>query len=259
MGVSPTGAVKPNGTDFWWDSFPGNTGNCWYGNKAAPGSSVTTSPLLLPDCANGSDPGSSVGIGDIPNESELIACLAGFTVSGYPDGDPNTCTWTATPAQPSSRTAAASQGLSSAAQAADAQMFANTCAAGLSPRLCSAYAGLLPDPTVGFGWAETALDRFLPASTAEAATSPHRLSTYTCDWWRTADQADRLAIVQRIRAMATAPINGGATNTYGYGAGLSDTRAMTLFESRCSTAGVGPFALYKLYGAAAPFAAYTGG
>ena len=65
-------------------------------------------------------------------------------------------------------------------------------------------------------------------------------------------------MVQRIRHYATRPINGDATNVYGYGAGLSDTRAMELFESRCSTFGVGPFALYKLYGAAAPFAAYGG-
>ena len=31
---------KPNGVDFWWDAFPGNTGNCWWGNKAAPGKTV---------------------------------------------------------------------------------------------------------------------------------------------------------------------------------------------------------------------------
>ena len=37
MGVAPDGAVQPNGTDFWWDAFPGNTGNCWWGNIAAPG------------------------------------------------------------------------------------------------------------------------------------------------------------------------------------------------------------------------------
>ena len=28
MGVAPDGSRQPNGTDFWWDSFPTNTGNC---------------------------------------------------------------------------------------------------------------------------------------------------------------------------------------------------------------------------------------
>jgi hypothetical protein len=45
------------------------------------------------------------------------------------------------------------------------------------------------------------------------------------------------------------------TTSQGYGAGMSDTRAMALFESRCSTFEAGPFALYKIYGAAAPFSA----
>jgi hypothetical protein len=253
MGVSPTGKVRPNGTDFWWDSFPGNTGNCWYGNKAAPGKSVSTSPLLLPSCANGADPGSSIGTGDIPNETELVACLAGFTVAGYPDGDPNTCSWTVDPAKPGS---ARSTGV--ATEAANVDLLASTCAAELAPRLCGAYAGLLPEARTGFGWADIALERLLPPSTAPAATSRRPLSSYTCDWWRTADEADRLALVQRIRTMATGAINGDATNVYGYGAGMSDTRAMELLESRCSTFGTGPFALYKLYGAAAPFAAFTG-
>ena len=58
-------------------------------------------------------------------------------------------------------------------------------------------------------------------------------------------------MVQRIAHFATLPVNA----PYGYGSGMSDTRAMVLFESRCSTAYAGPFALYKLYGAAAPFSA----
>jgi hypothetical protein len=42
---------------------------------------------------------------------------------------------------------------------------------------------------------------------------------------------------------------------YGYGAGMSDGRAAMLFDDRCSFFGAGPFALYKIYGAAAPFSA----
>jgi hypothetical protein len=252
MGVSPAGQVKPNGTDFWWDNFPGNTGNCWYGNKAATGTSVTSSPLLLPSCANGTDPSSSIGTGDVLNETELAACLAGFTVAGYPDGDPNTCTWTVTPGSPSG-----ARSTDAAYQAPNADLLASTCAADLSPRLCSAYAGLLPEVGPGLAWSSPALERFLAVSSAPTATSQRPLSQYTCDWWRLADHDNRVALVQRIRHYATQPINGDATNVYGYGSGMSDTRAMELFESRCSTAGVGAFALYKLYGAAAPFAAYS--
>jgi hypothetical protein len=102
MGIAPNGDVKPNGTDFWWDNYPGNTGNCWFSNKAAPGKSITSSPPapLLPDCNNGQDPSTSTGNGIPPNnEAELVQCLAGFSTVGY---DPNACPWFVTPPKPSS-------------------------------------------------------------------------------------------------------------------------------------------------------------
>jgi hypothetical protein len=100
MGVAPNGSYQPNGTDFWWDSFPGNTGNCWFANKPATGHSITSSPPppLLPNCNNGQSPGSSVGTGYAPNEEELVQCLAGFSATGY---DPNVCPWFKTPPKPS--------------------------------------------------------------------------------------------------------------------------------------------------------------
>jgi len=100
MGISLNGASLPNGTDFWWDSFPGNTGNCWFANVPAPGKSITSSPPppLLPNCNNGQNPGSSVGTGYPPNEAELVQCLAGFSTGGY---DPNLCPWFKTPPKPS--------------------------------------------------------------------------------------------------------------------------------------------------------------
>jgi hypothetical protein len=100
MGVAPDGSSKPNGTDFWWDSFAGNTGNCWFANKAAPGKSITSSPPspLLPDCANGTNPGMSVGLGNPGNEAELTSCFAAFTANGY---DSSSCPWFSTPAKPS--------------------------------------------------------------------------------------------------------------------------------------------------------------
>lgn len=255
MGVSPSGQVKPNGTDFWWDNFPSNTGNCWFDNTAAPGASIVSSPLLLPDCSNGTDASTSVGHGDVPNESELVACLAGFTVSGYPAGDPNTCTWSKTPAEPGSGPLPVSPGAGETVQKANAEMFASVCAAGLSPRLCAAYDGLLPSVAAGPQWFYQAVEWLLPKTTASSTTSTRPLGTYTCSWWRRADESKRLGMVQRIRSYGTQPINGDATNVYGNGAGLSDTRAMSLLESRCSTFQAGPFALYKIYGAAAPFSA----
>jgi hypothetical protein len=94
MGVAPNGAKKLNGTDFWWDSFPKTTGNCWYGNIPAAGKSITSSPSPLPNCANGTNPGSSVGTGAPANESELLNCFADVS-----NGTHN-CPWFKTPPRP---------------------------------------------------------------------------------------------------------------------------------------------------------------
>jgi hypothetical protein len=96
MGIAPDGSYQPNGTDFWWDSFPGNTGNCWFDNTTAANHSITTSPDPLPDCNGGKDPSSSVGTGSA-NEAELGQCLVGFSAVGY---DPSACPWFKTPAKP---------------------------------------------------------------------------------------------------------------------------------------------------------------
>ena len=261
MGVSPKGKVLPNGTDFWWDNFPGNTGNCWWDNTGADGGAVSTSPAILPSCADGTQPELSVGFGDVVNEGELAACLAGYTVSGYPNGNSDLCDWTATPDRPGRTSSAASDGSRSAqiGQADQVAFLGATCGAGLSPRLCGFVASLQSGaPTGLFGF--PFVDRDLPTTALSRVNSTTPLGSITCSWWRQAGEDQRLGMVQRIRAMATAPINGtaGDATRFGYGSGLSDTRAMELFEGRCSTFGAGPFALYKIYGAAAPFAAYTG-
>ena len=103
MGVAPNGTVKPNGTDFWWDDYPTNTGNCWYHNTAAPGAQVTTSPSNLPNCNNGADPSTSIGTGDPANEAELASCFAGIEAGG--GYNPALCAWFATPPKPSSSNA----------------------------------------------------------------------------------------------------------------------------------------------------------
>jgi hypothetical protein len=106
MGVAPDGGSAPNGLDFWWDSFPGNTGNCWYGNTGAPGSAVTTSPAVLPGCKNGTDPGTSVGIGNAVNQVELYACFGAITLT-YNDPKTVLCPWFKKPPRPGGASASA--------------------------------------------------------------------------------------------------------------------------------------------------------
>jgi hypothetical protein len=103
----------PNGVDFWWDEFPTNRWNCWYGNVGSDGTadSVTGSgqagrmpglpPNPLPDCGGGDSPEESVGMGDVAKELYLIDCSSG------PDDDtgPLACDWWASPARPGSAAA----------------------------------------------------------------------------------------------------------------------------------------------------------
>ena len=93
MGTRPDGTADPNGTDFWWDQFAGNRGNCWFRNYAPK--PITTDPSPLPDCDDGKDPGSSVGTGNVKNQSELSGCLAAY------EFDQNgACPWFNTPPEP---------------------------------------------------------------------------------------------------------------------------------------------------------------
>jgi hypothetical protein len=246
MGVSPDNEVKPNGVDFWWDSFPLNRGNCWWSNTAAPGKAVTSSPARLPNCLGGRFPALSVGTGALLNEVELVACFAGFTLGPYPAGNDLLCSWTKTPPQPGGQSTALKVDTT-----AQKKGLAAICANGLATRLCAPYkAGL--QALAGTSSLKSAPD---PFAGVKASSSEGPLGSFTCSWWRRADAAHRLGIVQRIQRFATGRIDG--TKALGFGASMSDAQTAGLFESRCSTFQTGPFALYKLYGAAAPFAAMT--
>jgi hypothetical protein len=250
MGVTPDGAVKPNGLDFWWDSFLGNKRNCWWANTAAPGKKVTTSPLKLPNCAQGTMPGGSTGVGDVVNEAELAACFAGFTLAGYPDGDDTLCSWTTTPSPPGGATVLMS---STTAKQSDTEAqqrsMAAICAAGFAKRLCAPFKGKLPEVAASSSKTPD------PFAGTKAVSSEGSLSSFTCSWWRKADKGHRLGVVQRIKNFASGKVVG--TKALGYGAAMSDANAARLFEDRCSTFQAGPYALYKLYGAAAAFSAQT--
>jgi hypothetical protein len=105
MGIAPDGSAQPNGTDFWWDDFPGNSANCWFDNTgAAP---ITTSPSPLPDCNGGKNPETSTGKGNPANEGELAQCLASFESRTYDQG---ACPWFKDPPKPGSKAARVQNG-----------------------------------------------------------------------------------------------------------------------------------------------------
>jgi hypothetical protein len=96
IGVRPDGTPDPNGTDWWWDSFVGSRGNCWWRNTGPK--PATSSPANLPNCSEGKDPATSVGTGAPDNEAELVSCVAAFETRNY---DPNgPCPWVKAPTEP---------------------------------------------------------------------------------------------------------------------------------------------------------------
>jgi hypothetical protein len=115
--LQPHGTISgsdplPNGVDFWWDEFSGNTANCWFNNTGSDGTpdSVTgsgdagsmpgTPPNPLPNCSDGENPDSSVGMGDPAKTNYLIDCSMG------PGEGTDACDWFDPPEQPGSAAAA---------------------------------------------------------------------------------------------------------------------------------------------------------
>src|SRR3954452_25219525 len=99
MGIDKNGKADPNGTDFWWDPYPGTKGNCWWGNHTPKGVAVTQSPAdrKLPDCAGGTNRSKSIGWGDASQTGELLSCMAAFDSRQF---DPNgPCPWFTLPAE----------------------------------------------------------------------------------------------------------------------------------------------------------------
>jgi hypothetical protein len=233
MGVAPDGSRQPNGTDFWWDSFPSNTGNCWYSNRAASGRSVTASPSPLPDCAGGKDPGSSVGTGSPQNEAERTACLAGFEISGYPNGNSTICSWTQTPDKPQARSAAR------------VDAFEDFCArVGANPTCAPFMSATSRQPAPGRDTASW----MQPVS----LTSTRPLGQYTCRDWRQGGAAERAEVLARLRRWVGGPVV--SSTLLGYGTVLPDAWATTLFDARCGQPRTSSFLLYRIYGPAAAFA-----
>ena len=94
MGRDRRGRRDPNGVDFWWDNFEGNTNNCWFRNVGRDGTerSVVTEPSPLPSNCQ-----TSRGTGGPAQEAELGACLVDFSVEPGATGG---CPWFTTPPEP---------------------------------------------------------------------------------------------------------------------------------------------------------------
>jgi hypothetical protein len=136
MGAAPDGTKAPNGTDFWWDSFPGNTANCWYGNTGPK--PITSSPASLPNCAGGTDPSTSLGTGEAANEGELLTCFVSFTSGDQSQGQ--SCPWFTTPSKPA---ASARADQSTAQRARYRAVFLGFCRDGRPAATCGPWRSLL--------------------------------------------------------------------------------------------------------------------
>lgn len=103
----------PNGVDFWWDEFPGNTGNCWYDNIGPDGTTASITgpgmgdaiPAPLPGCAGGTNPTTSVGTGDVVKEAILVDCS--MWSRGETADDRPLCYWFQMPERPGTAAARA--------------------------------------------------------------------------------------------------------------------------------------------------------
>ncbi|MCW2783977.1 MAG: hypothetical protein JWP74_494 [Marmoricola sp.] len=249
MGVTPSGVSKPNGVDFWWDSFPTNTGNCWWGNTGPGGSKATSTPGSLPACTNGTKPSSSIGLGNIGNEAELVACLAGYQLSGYPAGNKYICNWTQTPKKPGTSAKVDAEAVA-ALKTYQKRSFAELCAGGPMSRTCAPFVGALASIT----YVGTALRPLMPSTQAAAGGGSSRqpLGTLTCGWWLKAGASQQAGLIQRLQRFTGGAVEGD--KLVGYGNVLGASRTAQLFNQRCTSGYASAFALYKIYGAASAFA-----
>lgn len=136
MGVAPSGKKMPNGVDFWWDSFPSNTGNCWYDNSTSRGAKVTMSPGNLPTCQKSK----SIGLGST-NEVELVSCFGALASGGY---DATLCPWFTSPPRPGAGGGARIMAPHYPTRTQDAMENAACALFGLTvPELCQAPMGAL--------------------------------------------------------------------------------------------------------------------
>jgi hypothetical protein len=93
MSVAPSGAVAPNGVDFWWDEQGDR--NCWQSNASSAGA-PRSDPVTLPTCDSTSGGGPYSQQGNPFKTAVVTACAA------YRPGrvEPVGCDWLRTPPKP---------------------------------------------------------------------------------------------------------------------------------------------------------------
>jgi hypothetical protein len=212
MGVRPDGTADPNGVDFWWDPYPGTTGNCWWDNKPADGAKITTQghqgESSLPECQKGTKRSESVGRGNFAHTGELLSCVAAFETRTF---DPNgPCPWFKTPPEPQPQGGGG-----------------------------GGRTGSGPSLPIGF-------ERKVTRSPTGSIDWRADLSGVNCADWNGAGDAGRAWLVGKIEEFA-----GGSVNDHekivGYGDTLSREQAHDLLNTTCENAYAQGFVLYKLY------------
>jgi len=105
--------------DFWWDQYTSNTGDCWFKNQGADGTTgAVTGDPPAPPVEGASIPGflpedcdapTDIGTGNPQKEAVLGACAMDLATSSY---DSTVCDWFSMPPKPSgqSQSQSGSQG-----------------------------------------------------------------------------------------------------------------------------------------------------
>ena len=236
----------PNGVDFWWDEWVGNTGNCWYDNTGADGSAAGVTgpgagdaPQVLPsDCAT------SIGTGDAAKTVVLLDCSnwdRGETAADFP-----TCDWFSSPPEPGSAAARRQQArsereLTAFLETAEAARLRERIQAYASPNAAIARvpAPQAPSPSAGDEYGAEPLGQVTAGSVARLAQ---------CRDWRAGTRAQRLATIADVRAQIN--LEDGTVEI----PALTDDEAYELFQSACSHDFTRGFRLYKLYARATGYA-----
>jgi hypothetical protein len=215
MGVQPDGTADPNGTDFWWDPYPGTVGNCWWNNIPAEGAEITYdgganyTGGAFPDCDNGTRPDKSVGTGSPTQTGELGSCLVAFETRTFDQNGP--CPWFKTPPE--------------------------------------------PQPGDGGASASEFDSPFQPSSTvARRDGGPvdrqSDFSGVSCAEWNSASDEDRAWLVAKVAEFVGGVVVDGE-KAVGYGDVLTTEQAIALFDEACRDSYAQGFVLYKLYSYAA--------
>jgi hypothetical protein len=249
---TPHGDLKdrslPNGVDFWWDEWSGNTGNCWFDNTGTDGTAASITgpgagapPETLPsDCA------SSNGSGDLDKTLILLDCS--MWSRGQTMADRPTCDWFTNPPEPGS---------------AAARREAKQSARELNAFMRTAEAERMQETLANYSTANATIARSRAAAAEDAApydaarfgaaplgpvTAGSVARLAQCRDWNSGDHAAKMATVYDVRSQVN--LEDGPVEI----PALTDDEAYELFESACSNDFAAGFRLYKLYARATGYA-----